>query len=267
MLKEHEVVNGKYTNIKFIAEGGTSYLYEVEGQQGKTFILKIVKEATTLYRQQLENESKILATLNQPGIPILYDKFRYKQQYPAIVIEKIPGKNIAELVEQDKRTFEWRDILLVAKRMANIIKLLHHYDPAIIVRDIKPSNVILTKDLSLYMVDFGAAVFLGTNATSALGTIGFAAPEQFEKGVIDKRSDLFSIGATLFFMISNGGNLYTVDHEEIVKKRLPKSFANIILKLTKMEKESRYQTIDELIYALEKVKLSWKERLFFSQLN
>ncbi|MDY0395128.1 serine/threonine protein kinase [Virgibacillus halophilus] len=261
MLKEHDVINGKYIVTGFIAEGGTSLLYELKDQQGKKAVLKIVKEPTTLFKQQLENESKILASLEIANIPVLYDKFQYKDQYPAIVMEKVPGKTIAYLIEKDKQKFHWKQLLSVAKQMALMVKQLHDHQPAIIMRDIKPSNVLLTDDNRVSIVDFGAAATPETN-TMALGTIGFAAPEQFERGVCDGRSDLFSMGATLFYILSNGKNIFTTEHEAMVWERLPKSFAKIILKLTKTDKSERYQNIDQLIKELDKVKLSWKERFF-----
>lgn len=261
MLKEHDVINGKYTVTGFIAEGGTSLLYEVKDQQGKSAVLKIVKEPTTLFKQQLENESKILASLEIANIPVLYDKFQYKDQYPAIVMEKVPGKTIAHLIEKEKQEFHWKQVLSVAKQMAEMIKQLHHHHPAIVMRDIKPSNVLLTDNNKISIVDFGTAATPEAN-TLALGTIGFAAPEQFERDVCDGRSDLFSMGATLFYILSNGNNIFTTEHETLVWEKLPKSFAKIVLKLTKTDREERYQNIDQLISALDNVKLSWKERLF-----
>src|SRR5699024_6838949 len=114
--------------------------------------------------------------------------------------------------------------LNIANQLANIIHVFHHHASPIVIRDIKPSNVLLCEENQVYLIDFGASVPVQTvGQHKAIGTIGYAAPEQFEHGVADLRSDLFSLGATLFYIVSKGENVFTSDARKILASKLPKA--------------------------------------------
>ncbi|WP_245837388.1 serine/threonine protein kinase [Virgibacillus phasianinus] len=258
---DQEFVNGKYKVIRYLRDGGTSQLYEVKGPKGQTVILKVVKQPTTLFIDQLNNEAKILANINHPNIPKLYDKLTLNRHYHAIVIEKIDGESIADLVEKKDKKFSWEESLHISKELAKLIHIFHLNNPAIVIRDIKPSNILLTKQNDVYLIDFGTSMFLNdANQATALGTIGFAAPEQFENGVVDLRSDQFSLGATIFFMLTRGQNIYTSNRQNILDGHIPKAFVKVISKLTETDVTNRYDSIEKVLSKLGQVKVSWWER-------
>ncbi|MBR7796389.1 protein kinase [Agaribacter marinus] len=260
VIKNHRI-NGKYRVKSFFREGGTSQLYEVVGPKKQIAVLKVVKQPTTLFTNQITNEAKILAAIDHTNVPTLFDIVTIQDHYKAIIMEKFNGTNLADFIEQRNRRFQWDEVLEIGKKIADIIQVFHRKHPSIVIRDIKPSNILLTKDNTIHLIDFGTSVFENeSQRSSALGTIGFAAPEQFEKGVIDKRSDLFSLGATLFYLISDGENIYTITNKSILNERAPKSFVKVILKLTETDAEKRFNSIEHVIAALKKVKLSWRER-------
>lgn len=258
---DQECINGKYKVGKYLCDGGTSQLYEVESSEGQIAILKVVKQPTTLFINQLNNEAKILANISHTNIPELYDKLTINRHYNAIIIQKIDGESIADLVEKKGRKFRWDETLHIASELAKLIHVFHTNNPAIVIRDIKPSNILLTKDNNVYLIDFGTSTFLSeSNQATALGTIGFAAPEQFENGVVDLRSDLFSLGATIYFMVTGGQNIYTSSSTAVLDGHLPKAFIKVINKLTEADVTSRYDSIEEVFRRLNKVKVSWSER-------
>lgn len=262
MLKTEAYINGKYKLLNFISEGGTAHIYEVETADQKRAVLKVSKQPTTLFNNQIDNEAKTLAAVEHEGIPKLFDKVTVDRYHHGIVMEKLAGKPLSEIIETEKRQFHWHEVLDVAKQLAEIIKVFHKKNPPIVIRDIKPSNILLTEEKKVYLIDFGASVALHSPGKyKALGTIGYAAPEQFENGVIDVRSDLFSFGATLFYIISSGKNVYTSNAENVVSNSLPKSFAHVILKLTETSADKRYDAIDQVIKKLNKVKPTMMERL------
>ncbi|MBM7597881.1 serine/threonine-protein kinase [Virgibacillus halotolerans] len=260
MLKEQEKYDN-YTILNHLCEGGTSHIYEVVDRRNQTAILKIVKQPTTTFKSQLDNESQLLAKINHPNIPKLYDKLIIEEQYKAIVIEKVEGMNIADVIEKEKKYFTTHEIVHIAKQIASLIQVLHSSVPKIVMRDLKPSNLLITKDQTIHLIDFGTATFLKEfRPVQAMGTIGFAAPEQFENGVLDLRSDLFSFGATLFYIATKGQNIYTVNHKKILKDFVPRSLYNIIMKLTETDIEKRFGSIEEVTHALNRINWSWKDR-------
>ncbi|WP_152657171.1 serine/threonine-protein kinase [Oceanobacillus sp. CFH 90083] len=261
MWKKHEMVQHKYEMIDYAAEGGTSLLYEVKLTHGEHALLKVVKSPDTLLNNQIDNEAAILATVKHDRIPKLYDKLTVNQYYKAVVIEKLEAVDLSEIVEKGKK-FTWEEILDIAKQLADIIQAFHQNKPAIVIRDIKPSNILLAEDRQVYLVDFGiSATVEQAGQVNALGTIGYAAPEQFENGVVDLRSDLFSLGAVLFYLVSNGKNIYASDHEIILRNRLPKTFANIVIKLTATNPDKRFTSIEKVISAFAKVNRPYRERM------
>ncbi len=261
MWKKHEIIQHKYEIIDYVAEGGTSLLYEVKLNHGEHALLKVVKSPDTLLNNQVNNEAAILASLNHDRIPKLYDKLTVNQYYNAIVIEKLTANDLSSMIEKGKE-FTWEEILDIAKQLADTIRAFHQNKPAIVIRDIKPSNIMLTEDQRVYLVDFGiSATVEQAGQVNALGTIGYAAPEQFENGVVDLRSDLFSLGAVLFYLASNGKNIYTSDHEKILYNRLPKTFANVIRKLTATNPDKRFTNIEKVISAFAKVNRPYRERM------
>ncbi|WP_204668405.1 serine/threonine protein kinase [Gracilibacillus alcaliphilus] len=261
MWKKHEVIQQKYEIVDYAAEGGTSLLYDVRLPHGGQALLKVVKSPDTLLNNQIENEAAILAAVNHERIPKLYDKLTVNQYYQAIIIEKLTADNLSDIITTG-RIFTWEEILDLAKQLALIIRAFHQHTPAIVIRDIKPSNILLTEEQQVYLVDFGtSATIEQAGQISALGTIGYAAPEQFENGVVDLRSDLFSLGAVLFYLASNGENIYTSDHEIILCEQLPKPFANIVMKLTSTDPAKRFSDIEKVISALTRVKKPYRERI------
>lgn len=261
---DQEWINGKYKVRRYIRDGGTSQLYEVEGQEEQIAILKVVKQPTTLFINQLNNEAKILANITHDNIPKLFDKVTINKHYNAIIMEKIDGESIADLVEEKGRKFSWEQTLYIARKLAKLIHVFHVNNPAIVIRDIKPSNILLTERNDVYLIDFGTSTFLHeSNQATALGTIGFAAPEQFENGVVDLRSDLFSLGATIFYMLTGGENIYTSSGKDVLDGHLPKAFVKVINKLTETDVTSRYDSIEDVLNRLNKVRTSWWERKSF----
>ncbi|MEK4298720.1 serine/threonine-protein kinase [Oceanobacillus sp. FSL W8-0428] len=261
MWKKHEMIQHKYEIIDYVAEGGTSLLYEVKLSHGEHALLKVVKSPDTLLNNQVDNEAAILASVNHDRIPKLYDKLTINQYYNAIVIEKLTATDLSDLMEKGKE-FTWEEILGIAKQLADIIRVFHQNKPTIVIRDIKPSNILLAENQKVYLVDFGiSATVEQAGQVNALGTIGYAAPEQFENGVVDLRSDLFSLGAVLFYLASNGGNIYASDHEIILRKRLPRAFANIVIKLTSTNPDKRFTNIEKVISAFAKVNRPCRERI------
>src|SRR5699024_196268 len=121
MLKTQHYINGKYNIVKHLCEGGTSHIYEIGANECQPTILKVSKQPTTLFNSQIDNEAKILAAVNHENIPKLFDKVTMDRHYHGIIIEKLDGVRLSDIVEKEGRQFNWHEVLDVAKQLADII--------------------------------------------------------------------------------------------------------------------------------------------------
>lgn len=218
---------------------------------------KTAKSEVWLAQERMTKKLVVIKFLNTIGLP--YSKLK-KIPHPlrakiffcaedsadtVIVEEFLQGESLAEKVEQKKflSDEQARKILL---QMCDGLKILH--ENKIIHRDIKPSNLILQEGDIIRLIDFDAARIFDTEKktdTHSLGTKGYAPPEQFGYGQTDNRSDIFSLGVTMFEVL--GGNC-------------GKSLRKILLKCTELDPKNRYQSVDELKAALlEKPPTTYKK--------
>ena len=156
-------------------------------------------------------------------------------------------------------------------QLCDVLRYLHSQEPAIIYRDMKPANVMLQPNGQIKLIDFGIArEYKEQNIadTTALGTKGYAAPEQFGgHGQTDGRTDIYCLGTTLYHLLTGHSpaeppyEMYPIRHWN---PSLSGRFRRIILKCTQLNPEDRYQTCEELDYALqnyEKVDEAYRIRL------
>lgn len=250
----------KYSVVKHITNGGTSKIFLTELKDGTRAILKVAKDPVFINNKQLDNEASLLKKLNHPAIPTLID-YLSVDEYKAIVMTLMEGRNLKHIIDVKDYQYNWQETLYIGKQLAGIIKYFHRQEPQVVIRDIKPSNVVIDKKLTVKLVDFGTSSD-DTNIihNKAFGTVGFAAPEQFENGVVDKRSDIFALGATLYYVISNGGNIYT-QSSLFEETDAPRKLKEFIYRCTKSSMDQRYQTIDEVISELEKINETTLEKI------
>lgn len=174
-------------------------------------------------------------------IPRIYEMVPV-EDHIIVIEEYLTGKNLEECLREKKFTeCEAAGIII---RLCRALAPLHHASPAIICRDLKPANVILTLDGKVMLVDFDIArtYQAGKNKDTALmGTQGFAAPEQFGFGQTDPRTDIYGLGVMLNYLITG-----CFLNEQMVTGR----FRDIVQKCTAMNSMDRYQNVFELEQAL-----------------
>jgi len=255
MLEIGTVILNKYRIVQEIGSGGMGSIYQAQDQSGNLYCLKEAKNDTDSI-ESLKEEAGILSQINHWGVPRFYEGFEWNGHF-ILVMELIQGITLEDLVEERGGGRE-SDATGWARQMCEILSYLHSRRKAIIHRDIKPSNIILRPDGRIALIDFGIAREFKTGKlqdTRGLGTKGYAAPEQYGgMGQTDARTDIYSFGATLFYLLS-GKNPMDVQQEfPMVRKINPNISAgmeNIIVRCTRTKPDERYQNAAEFAAALD----------------
>ncbi len=260
MLKIGSLVDNKYKILSEIGRGGMSVVYmAINEKANKTWAVKEVRKDGVInfeaVKQGLIVEIDMLKRLSHPNLPSIIDVIEDSETF-LIVMDYIEGnslsKTLAEFGAQPQdKVIEW------AKQLCDVLGYLHSREPAIIYRDMKPANIMLKPDGRLILIDFGTAREFKKNNladTTCLGTVGYAAPEQFgDMGQTDARTDIYGLGATLYHLVTGlnpSEPPYEIKPIRQVNPSLSSGLEKIILKCTQRNPDDRYQSAAELMYAL-----------------
>jgi serine/threonine protein kinase len=209
VLSPNTVLQNRYRIVRQLGQGGMGTVYEAVDQRLSSVVaIKEMRAATDEARNAFEREASLLANLRHPALPNDIDHFSEDdEQY--LVMEFIPGEDLGQLLELRGRPFAADDVLRWADDLLKALEYLHGHNPPILHRDIKPSNLKLTREGELFLLDFGlakgAAGQMPTLLTSrsVKGYTPVYSPlEQIHGGGTDPRSDLYSVGATLYHLLT-----------------------------------------------------------------
>lgn len=262
MLEIGSLVDGKYKILSEIGHGGMSVVYmAINEKANKTWAVKEVRKDGrmdfNIVRQGLMAEIDTLKRLKHPYLPSIVDVIEDDETF-IIVMDYVEGRSLDKILEehgvqQESGVVEW------AKQLCDVLGYLHSRTPAIIYRDMKPANVMLKPDGTVTLIDFGTAKNYEINygETTGIGTIGYAAPEQYTGsglGRTDARTDIYCLGMTLYHLLTGQDpcrNLISDTSIRAVNPALSRGLDSIIRKCTAHQPEDRYQSCEELMYDLE----------------
>lgn len=261
MLQIGSLVDGKYKILNKVGQGGMSVVYLAMNEKAnKQWAVKEVRKDGVLdfesVKQGLVAETDILKKLNHPNLPSIIDVIDTEDSF-IIIMDYIQGNSLNKALDEfgaqpQEMVIEW------AKQLCDVLGYLHTRTPAIIYRDMKPANVMLKPDGNVTLIDFGTArEYKEKNLadTTCLGTVGYAAPEQFGgMGQTDARTDIYCLGATLYHLVTGMNPCeppYEIKPIREINPSLSSGLERIILKCTQRDPNDRYQSCAELMYALE----------------
>ena len=261
MLEIGSLVDGKYKILSEIGHGGMSVVYmAINEKANKTWAIKEVRKDGVLdfeaVKQGLVVETDMLKRLRHANLPSIVDVIEDDQTF-LIVMDYIEGNSLRQALDEygaqpQEYVIEW------AKQLCDVLGYLHSRVPPIIYRDMKPANIMLKPDGNLALIDFGTArEFKEKNLadTTCLGTVGYAAPEQFGgMGQTDARTDIYCLGATLYHLVTGcdpSAPPYEIKPIREINPMLSSGLERILMKCTQRNPEERYQSAAELMYALE----------------
>lgn len=266
MTKEGTVLDGKYEIWKEVGRGGMSIVYLArDNRLNKQWAVKEIKndgsKSTKTLLKGLEREANILKNVDHPVLPRIVDIINQNGTI-YVVMDFIEGTTISDRLRKEgaqpqELVIEW------GLQLASALDYLHNMNPPVIYRDMKPSNVMIKPEGGVKLIDFGTAkeYIIENNAdTTALGTRGYAAPEQFGdsqgRGIYntDARTDIYNLGATLYHIVTGMNPCeppYEIKPIREWNPQLSSGLEKILLKCTQPDPNDRYQNCKELMYALE----------------
>lgn len=266
MTRIGTVLGGKYEILKKIGQGGMSIVYlAMDTHLNKQWAVKEIKTSNKQDKKTLlkglQMEANVLKMVDHPVLPRIVDIIEYNGNV-FVVMDYIEGRPLNEVLaiegaQSQNKVIGW------AKELCSALDYLHSMNPPIIYRDMKPSNIMLKPDGKVKLIDFGTAKELDVESvadTTALGTRGYAAPEQFGdskgRGIhkTDARTDIYSLGATLYHIVTGKNPCeppYVIKPIRHWDTTLSSGFEKIIEKCTMPNPEDRYQSCAELMYDLE----------------
>ena len=262
------LLEGKYELLKEIHGGGMSRVFLARHRKLENeWIIKFVEHA------ELANEAEVLKKLNHISLPQIIDIFESGQGIFLVerYVEGCPMNEVLTLRQEirEGQICDW------GIQLAQVLHYLHHLETPIIHCDLKPSNIMVTYDNRLVLIDFGISKRQGVSGRNMGITYAYAAPEQFRGNAaqseiiekrfgglpdectswqIDERTDLYSAGAILFELVT--GKTPTYENLDEIYEYATKPLADAIVRCMEIEPDKRFQSAEELVVALE----SWKGR-------
>jgi len=260
MLSSKDTVLSKYKIVQIIGEGacGRVYLADSLDEPGRSFAIKEMEETglpageRSDARELFRREAELLCSLSHPGLPSVTEYFSQGDCH-YIVMEYVKGKNLEDILKKRAGAFSFNEVLPWAIELAGILEYLHGHRPyPIIFRDLKPSNIMLTDEGRIKLIDFGIARHFNPQKikdTFFLGTPGFSPPEQYGRGQSDPRSDIFSFGATLYHLLSKADMTALNFNYPPLSQRsdgFPDWLDRVVLKCLSKNPGERYQNTSQL---------------------
>jgi eukaryotic-like serine/threonine-protein kinase len=210
MLAASTVLQNRYRIDRQLGQGGMGTVYEAVDQQRSSVVaIKETLVTTDEGRRAFEREASLLANLRHRSLPNVTDHFAEGDGH-YLVMQFIPGEDLAHLLASRQNAFAVEDVLPWADEILNALEYLHSQNPPVLHRDIKPANLKLTREGELFLIDFGFSRGIAgqmetlLTSRSVKGDTPIYLPlEQIHGGGTDARSDLYSLGATLYHLLTN----------------------------------------------------------------
>lgn len=258
LLAPGTLLGGRYKILKLAGSGGSSHVYEISDVKlsGKRWAVKQILPQHEL-GLRIDEEAAMLVSLDHPRLPRIVDFFPDEQNgVMYLVMDFIEGITLETYLRKSGIISEdtLRDI---ARQICEGLHYLHTREPPIVYRDLKPSNIMMEDTGELRFIDFGTARSYkpeNEEDTVMLGTIGFAAPEQYTGKQSDQRTDLYALGAILLYLASSGKftDGVQLNNQPNFRKDLSAAFSGMVRKLLRYEPAERYGSAWEVLAELKR---------------
>ena len=271
MLEPGRVLGRRYEIIQEIGSGGMANVYKArDNKLNRLVAIKVLKQEMALddtIHEKFRKEALAAGSLNHPNIVSVYD-MGHELGSDYIVMELIEGITLKEYIKR-RDTMSCEEVLKISIKIADALKAAHQN--GIIHRDIKPQNIMVTPQGDVKVTDFGIAKAATSGTATAtgetLGSVHYLSPEQARGAEVDARSDLYSLGITMYEMATKELPFVADTPVAVAMMQLHDPFPNpmtkaphlwdglcdIIIKLTQKKPELRYQSADALIIDMKRL--------------
>jgi len=243
VLNPGKILDRKYEIIKILGQGGMGTVYLCKNSRLGN--LWAIKEVNSQWKDKIDflAEPNILKNLSHIGIIRIIDIF-YEEDNLYIVEDYIEGETLTEFI---RATGPLASELVedLSLQLCSILDYLHSFTPPIIYRDLKPSNIMIKPNNKVVLIDFGIARTYKKSQegdTMVLGSVGYIAPEQLMNSQSNAQTDIYSLGATMFFMLT--GKTISLPTELMVDENYPEGISKGLIKVIQMasaaEPKNRY---------------------------
>ncbi len=257
------VLHGRYRLERVLGCGGMGAVYlATDLRLNARVAIKENLDMSPESQQQFATEAKILARLRHPNLPRVQDFFvAYGRQY--LVMDYIAGESLEDIVSK-RGPLSAQQAIRWLSQVMDAVKYLHSQNPPVIHRDIKPANIKISHNGKAYLVDFGIAKVLQVGSRTQAGaravTPGYSPPEQYGAAPTDQRSDIYALGATLYFALTGRVPPEAIERltgrtDKLVPPRslnplIPPDVERVILKAMRINREERFSSVSEMLQAL-----------------
>ena len=257
--------NGRYVIDKVLGQGGMGaalLAHDTRISNKQVVVKELTSDSTdpkqkSEDQQNFEREVETLAKIDHPFVPRVTDYFQ-EGSHSFMVQDYVAGQTLEDRMSNAKAPMPEREALGYMSQLLDVLDYLEKQTPPIVHRDIKPANVIISsRDNKAHLVDFGIArAEAARKQTSALGTPGYAPPEQYQ-GRADTRSDLYALAATIHYLVTNHdpANDPMFDHPSArsLNPKVSKELDTLLTKALTINAAGRYQSAAEMKRAVDNI--------------
>jgi serine/threonine protein kinase len=258
ILERGAILNNRYRIVEILGQGGMGSVYRaIDENLGVDVAVKDNLFTTEEYARQFHREAIILANLRHPNLPRVTDHFVIENRGQYLVMDYIEGEDLRQRLDRVGLLTD-EEAILIGSAMCDALDYLSTRNPPIIHRDIKPGNVKISPQGQIFLVDFGLAKVLLDSQSTTTGaramTPGYSPPEQYGTARTDHRSDIFSLGATLYAALAGSipedALARAMDQADLTplrkyNPRVSRRLAAAIEKSLAIHPDDRYQTAEE----------------------
>lgn len=269
LVQVNHLLGGRYkiTDVLSIGSMGSVYVAEDTKLLNKRWVIKEMMPAPWM-KNGIASEAATLIGLRHPNLPYIVDYIQSDHsQSGYLVMDYVEGETLLDRFLKSGNRLPLERIISYAIQLCEVLHYLHQQPDPIIHRDLKPANLMIDEHERMILIDFGTARKYKEglmNDTVQIGTIGFAAPEQFDQLQTDCRTDLYSLGAILYYLLSDGQYYYLMGiplTEKTKLQQLPIHLFAIIEKLLSHQPEDRYASAIEVQLELQCVQHAMQKEL------
>src|SRR5713101_3729853 len=266
-LPQRTLLGGRYLLISRIGQGGMGAVYKAADTDLDDRLVAIkemsraalpdsrVDEAEAAF----EHEAKLLGKLVHPNLPRIYEHFTENER-SYLAMDYIQGQTLEEYLEsKNGGSLPVDEVINWAEQLCDVLSYLHTRQPPIIFRDLKPSNVMADESEHIFLIDFGIARLFKpgkSHDTTALGSPGYAAPEQYGKSQSTPRSDLYSLGALLHHLLTGldpSERPFFFRPASQINPSVPSRLEALLQQMLEMDAEKRPRSAQDIIQVLRSI--------------